>query len=93
MSDGQWTQEEHEAHLHKAAQATNAHLWSRKAVKQQSEPIVNTLVKWKIGEPASKQQGSKRIHQYLKVHLPKVFPHREFFQMPMNLFVRMIQRR
>ena len=29
MNDGQWTQQEHEAHLHKAAHATLVHVWNR----------------------------------------------------------------
>ena len=60
------------------------------AAKQLSEPIATMLVKWKIGEPVSKQQGSRRIQQYLKAHLQKVFPHHEFFPLSMKLFVRMI---
>ena len=31
MNDGQWSEAEREAHLHKAAQATNLHVWNREA--------------------------------------------------------------
>ena len=31
MNDGQWTQQEHEAHLRKAAHATLVHVWNREA--------------------------------------------------------------
>ena len=91
MNDGQWTPEEHEAQLRQATQATNAHLWSCEA--REAAERANRLVKWKNGEPVSKQQGSRRIQQCLKVHLQKAFPQHEFFQMSMKLFVRMIQRR
>ena len=74
MNDGQWTPEEHEQVLRKAAQGINDHYWNREAREKLNEQIVSMLVIWQVGEPASKQQVSKRIQQYLKVHLQKAFP-------------------
>ena len=93
MNDGQWTPEEPEEQLRRAAQPLTLIYGIVKPVKQLSEPVVTMLVKWKIGEPVSKQQGSGRIQQCLKAHLQKVLPQHGLFQMSMKLFVRMIQSR
>ena len=50
MSDGQWTQQEHEAHLHKAAHATFFHVWNREArgeAERQNREFVRNMAEWK----------------------------------------------
>ena len=50
MNDGQWTQQEHEAHLHKAAHATLVHVWNREAreeAERQNREFVRNMADWK----------------------------------------------
>ena len=85
VNEGQWTPEEHEQVLRKAAQAVNVKYWIVKLEKKLREPIENMLKVWQIGEPELKLWVSKHIQlQFLKV-----FPLCELFRMSMKLFVNM----
>ena len=89
MNDGQWTAEEHVAHLHKAAQAGNFYAWNREA-REEAERQNREYVRSMSGKQKSNVQASRSIHSSLTVHLPRVLHPCEFFQMSMMLFVRMI---
>ena len=88
--------QKNEAQMRQAGQAINNHLWNREAheaAERANRAYARQMEDWRARVKGSKQQDSKRLLQYLKVHLQKVFPLHEFFQMSMKLFVRMIQRR
>ena len=92
MNNGQRTEKEHAAHLHKAGQATNLYIWNREV--QKPKGTIESLIKvWQLGELVSKVQASKHIQLCLMVHLQQVFPLRVCFQMSMKLFVNMIPPR
>ena len=75
MNDGQWTPEEHEAHLYKAGQAHNVHAWHREAraeSERQNREFVQSMADWK---------ARTDVHEALRQHDPsKVQLHSQSFQ-------------
>ena len=61
-----------------------------KLQKKLKGTIESSFEAWQSGKIVSTAQASRHIHQYLTVHLPKVFLPCEFFQVSMMLFVNTI---
>ena len=94
MNDGQWTAEEHEAHLYKAGQAQNVYAWNREARAEAERHNREYCSKHgRLERPCPAMEASKHIQLCLMVHLQKVFHLCEFFQMSMMLYVSMIHLR
>ena len=93
MNDGQWTAEEHEAHLYKAGEAQNVHAWNREAraeAERHNQEFVQSMADWR-----TRVEGAGfKVHPAVPHgHLQRVFPLCVCFQMSMKLFVNMIPPR
>ena len=66
MNGGQWAQDEHEAHLHTAAQATNLHVWNREAreeVERANREHARQMEDWRARVKATGFKESPSVPQ------------------------------
>ena len=64
MNDGQWTDEEHAAHLYKAGQAHSVHAWNREAraeAERHNREYAQSMADWRDRVNAMKLQAHPAV--------------------------------